>query len=155
MKLTTLITILVGLPLLITAQSSKMDQVFLLGEEEARYEQLTSIHSQSLLEATSGDIEAALNSWLAMQQAMDAYAAQINYDINGVKVWLHVFWDADGSIAHLGFLLRPDSRLVDQNELKAFFAGFIEQYQLPVQSDRKFSHYTGAAFPTLSQRASN
>lgn len=155
MKLTTLITVLVGLPLLLTAQSSKMDQVFLLGEEEARYEQLTSIYSQTLLEATSGDIERALNGWLEMQQAMDAYAEQVNYDINGVKVWLHVFWAADGSIEHLGFLLRPDSRFVDQNELKAFFAGFIEQYRLPIQSNRKFSHYTGAAFPTLSKRASN
>ena len=88
-----------------------------------------------------------------MQKAMDAYAENIDFDLKGVKVWLHVFWSETGRIDHLGFLLRPDSRLINVSELKVFFAGFIEQYQLQVTSTRKFNHYTGATFPTVAERA--
>ncbi|MEL7221238.1 MAG: hypothetical protein AAGJ93_07965, partial [Bacteroidota bacterium] len=117
-----------------------------------RYEQLTSGYTQTLLEATGGDITQAFEAWLDMQQAIDAYAKTQNYDLNGVRLWMHVFWGPNGDIDQMGFLLRPDSRLVDENEIKALLAGFIGQYRLPVQSSQKFNHYTGATFPTLSQR---
>ena len=139
---------IVALPFLASAQ---LEKVFLLGEEEERYEQLVGSYSQSLLEATSGNITQAFEGWLDMQKAIDRYATSQNYDLNGVKVWLHVFWNANGSIDHLGFLLRPDSRFVKNDELRALLAGFIGQYQLPFQSGRTFNHYTGATFPTISQ----
>ncbi|MEZ4985466.1 MAG: hypothetical protein R2795_10580 [Saprospiraceae bacterium] len=131
---------------------AQMDKVMVLGTEEARYEQLTGSHPQSLLEATGGDITRAFESWLEMQQAIDAYAEAQSFDLNGVKLWLHVFWSADGKIDQIGFLLRPDSRLVDAAEIHALLAGFAKQYQFPVQSGQPFHHYTGATFPTLSQR---
>ncbi len=134
------------------ASFAQTDKVFLLGSEEQRYEQLTSGYTQTLLEATGGDITQAFESWLDMQQAIDAYAVSQNYDLNGVRLWMHVFWAPNGNIDQMGFLLRPDSRLVDENEIKALLAGFIGQYRLPIQSSQKFSHYTGATFPTLSQR---
>ena len=155
MKLFTTLAITLAFPFFLLAQSANMDKVFVLGEEEQLYEQLTSSYSQSLLEAASGDIEVAFDSWLNMQQSMDDYAEQIAYNLDGVKVWLHVFWSKEGKIDRLGFLLRPDSRLVDQSELKAFFAGFVGEYQLPLTSGMQFSHYTGAAFPTISRRATN
>lgn len=134
------------------AAQGNLDKVFQLGAEEQRYEQLATSYSQTLLEATTGNITMAFESWLGMQQAMDAHAAKVNFDLNGVKVWMHVFWNEQGVIDQLGYLLRPDSKLVDEAELRAFLASFIGQYQFPVQSQRKFSHYTGAAFPTISQR---
>lgn len=144
---------LLSLPLLAQAQPSSLDKVFVLGEAEQRYEQLTSSYSQTLLEASQGDIEQAFTNWLEMQKAMDAYADEIDFDIKGVRVWLHVFWSETGKIDFIGFLPRPDSRLIDNDELRAFLAGFAERYQLPLNSTRKFNHYTGAAFPTLAERA--
>ena len=142
-------------PFLAFAQSSSLDKVFLLGTEEQAYERYTGEYSQSLLEATSGNITQAFEGWLDMQQAIDAYSQSQAYNLNGVKIWLHVFWGADGRIDHLGFLLRPDSRFVDTNELKVLLAGFIENYRFRITSGAKFSHYTGATFPTLSQRKSD
>lgn len=142
-------------PVLAIAQSSSLDKIFLLGTEEQTYERYTGEYSQSLLEAASGNITQAFESWLDMQQAIDAYSKSQAYDLNGVKIWLHVFWGTNGQIDHLGFLLRPDSRFVDTNELKVLLAGFIENYRFRITSAAKFSHYTGATFPTLSQRKSN
>jgi hypothetical protein len=152
MKSLICIVALISLPWVATMQAQTLDKAFVLGSDEQRYEQLTSNHSQSLLEATAGDITKAFESWLDMQEAIDAYAANQNFDLNGVKIWLHVFWAPDGRIDQIGFLLRPDSRLVDEKEIRALLAGFSEQYRLPVQSSQPFSHYTGATFPTLSQR---
>ncbi|WP_020535893.1 hypothetical protein [Lewinella cohaerens] len=146
---------LLALPFLAAAQSGSLDKIFMLGTEEQRYEQLTSSYSQSLLEASAGDITKAFEGWLDMQQAIDSYANSQNFDLNGVRLWLHVFWAEDGQIDQMGFLLRPDSRLVDEGEIKVLLAGFVEQYRLPIQSGKKFNHYTGAAFPTLSQRRGN
>ncbi len=155
MKRQVIIFLFAVTPFLANAQSASLDKVFLLGTQEQAYEQYTGEYSQSLLEASSGNITQAFESWLDMQQSIDAYAKSQRYDLNGVKIWLHVFWAADGSIDHLGFLLRPDSRFVDTNELKVLLAGFIENYRFPLRSNTKFSHYTGATFPTLSQRKSD
>lgn len=127
--------------------------VFLMGEQEAAYEKLNQTYKQSLLEACDNDMKLAFNKWLNMMQEMEAYADEINYDLNGVKLLMHVFWNADGQIDHIGYFLRPNSRNVDTAELSAFFTSFSRQYTFPVSSDRKFMHYTKASFPTFSERA--
>lgn len=131
----------------------QLAKVFVLGEGEERYEQLTSTYTQTLLGASQNDIEVAFSRWLDMMRAMDAHAEKVNFNLKGVKVWFHVFWSENGNIDYLGFLLRPDSRYVDVAELKAFFSDFIANYQLSVRADRKFSHYTGATFPTISEKS--
>ena len=123
-----------------------------LGENEKNYERLARAYSLSLLEACNNDIKQAFEKWLAMMVEVDKYAKKINYDLKGVKVWLHVFWAEDGSIDNLGYLLRPDSRNIDSKELKAFFSGFLRQYKFPITASRKFSHYTGATFPTFKEK---
>lgn len=153
-KLTILVILLTLCAGLVTAQST-MEKVFKLGEKEEWYEQLTSTYNETLLSACDNDIKMAFGKWMDMMQAMDAHADKVNFNLKGVQVWLHVFWNPEGSIDQLGFLMRPESRNVGEQELKAFFASFIKEYRLPLQNDRKFSHYTGATFPTISERVEN
>lgn len=127
--------------------------VFVMGKHEAGYEELTQTYKQSLLEACGNDMQVAFDKWLEMMQKMEAYADEIDYNIDGVKVLMHVFWNEDGSIAHLGYFLRPNSRNIPTEELTAFFRSFIRQYKFPVSSQRKFAHYTKASFPTFTERA--
>lgn len=136
-------------------QSAALPRVFILGEDEKIYEQLNQQYSQTLLEATNNDIEKAFDHWLEMMRAIDEYADQIKVDIRGVRTWLHVFWAPDGTIDHIGYLLRSDSRNIDPVEFKAFLSGFMRQYRFPVQSTKPYSHYTGATFPTFAERANN
>lgn len=127
--------------------------IFVMGKHEAGYEELTQTYKQSLLEACGNDMQVAFDKWLEMMQKMEAYADEIDYNIDGVKVLMHVFWNEDGSIAHLGYFLRPNSRNIPTEELTAFFRSFIRQYKFPVSSQRKFAHYTKASFPTFTERA--
>ncbi len=131
-----------------------MPKVFLMGENEKAYEQLTQDYAQSLLEVCNNDMDMAFEQWLDMVKEMEKYAEKIKFDLKGVKLRLHVFWAADGKIDHIGYLLRSDSRNINTAELSAFFSSFINRYKLNKTSEKKFSHYTGATFPTFVEKLS-
>lgn len=134
------------------AQEATLPRVFVLGQEEKAYDELSQNYSQTLLEASDNELKVAFSSWLDMMGQIDKYAKKVKYDINGVKLWLHVFWAENGEIEHIGYLLRPDSRYVKDVELRAFFSSFMRKYTFPQKSVKKFNHYTGATFPTFIQR---
>ncbi len=142
-------------PLCAQSSSEALPPVFKLGDHEAAFEGAKQKYSQTLLEVSGYDTKAAFSNWMEMMKAMDNYAQKVKYDINGVKLWLHVFWGANGQIAHMGYLLRPDSRNVEEVELAAFLKSFMNKYTFPATSSRPFSHYTGANFPVFSQRVEN
>ena len=139
----------------LVAQTQDMPAVFKLGDYEEGYEALNQAYSQTLLEVSDFDTQKAFDTWMGMMREMEDYSKKIRFDIKGIKVWLHVFWNEDGSISHIGYLLRPDSRNIDALELAAFFKTFMGRYKLPVSSSKKFSHYTGANFPIYSEKVNN
>lgn len=132
-----------------------VQSVFVLGENEKAYEMLNQDYSQTLLEVSGFDTQKAFEHWMDMMKQMEDYAKKLRFDIKGVKLWLHVFWNEDGTVSHIGYLLRPDSRNIDNLELAAFLKTFSARYKLPVGSSRKFSHYTGANFPIYSEKVDN
>jgi len=138
----------------LTAQD-QLPAVFQLGENEEVYEQLSSGYSLTLLEVANFDAQAAFSNWLSMMLEMEDYAEKLKFDMKGVKLWMHVFWASDGSIQHIGYLPRPDSRYVPPAELSAFLKTFMKKYKFPLTSDKKFSHYTGANFPVYSEKVNN
>lgn len=147
---TCLAILLIALPQSANAQS--LPAVFVLGEQEAAYEKLCEQHSRTLLAASNNDMDQALKNWFELLQAIDKHAQTINYDIKGLKVWLHVFWNPDGSISNIGFFMMPNSRNFKPEEIKALFSSFMRQYKSSFKSDKPFSHYTSANFPAFIQR---
>ncbi len=127
-------------------------KVFILGEHEKAYEQLNLEYSEMLLTACNGDMETAYQKWLSMLNEMEAYASLINYDIKGVKVWLNVFWSKDGTIKHIAYHLKQNSRNIDTAEFTAFLISFINHYKFPLVNNKKYSHYGSASFPTYPRK---
>ncbi len=126
-----------------------LPKVFLLGNHEFAYEKLSG-EGTSLLAICEDDFKVAHGKWNSLLKEMEAHADMINYDIKGVKMWLHVFWDDNGKINNIAFYLKPNSRNVKTEEMTAFLTDFVNNYHLPSQYDESFSHYSGAAFPTLN-----
>jgi len=149
-----IVCILVGLGLSLTAlqgQKSQKLSVFLMGENEKNYEKLKETYRYSLLEACNSDMEKAFEHWIKMVTALEDYAKQEGVDINGVKLWMHTFFAENGQIEHIGFLLKPESKNTDIDELKILLREFAKNYTFPVQYQHKYYHYTGVTFPTFSQ----
>ena len=65
---------------------------------------------------------------------------------------LEVFWNTDGSIDHIGYVFRTNSRNVRPDEFSAFLSSFTRQYTFPLKSQQKFSHYTIATFPLHTEK---
>lgn len=123
---------------------------------EKAYEQLTQDYNQSLLEVAGFDMTKAFDQWVGLMKEVDAYAAKINYDLKGVQAFLQVFWSPDGTIDHIGYLLRPDSRNFtdkEKQELTAFFSSFARNHKFALKGNRKFNHYTEVTFPTVVEKA--
>jgi len=102
------------------------------------------------LEVSKDDYQQAFAKWNTLLKEMEAHAEMVEYDIKGIKMWLHVFWDEDGKINHIAYFLKPNSRNVDRQEMSAFLMDFINNYHLPADYKKKFSHYSGAAFPMIN-----
>ncbi|MDX1667378.1 MAG: hypothetical protein R3350_09115 [Saprospiraceae bacterium] len=141
--------------LLNAQEPAKIERVFQLGELEQGYEALNQAYTLSLLEVHGNDMRMALNKWLDMLQGMERYAEETDFQLKGIKVWMHVFWNKEGTIDYLGYFLQPESRNVEEEQLESFFRKFADNYQLPVDTDRKFTHYGGASFPTLGEKVDN
>ncbi len=133
-------------------QKTQLPKVFLIGEFSQEFEEMSVSYRSNLLSVTDFDMEAAYDKWVSMLQEMEAYAEQINFDIKGVKLWVKVFWEPDGSIKHIAYYLKPKSRNIDTEELTAFFSSFINNYRFPLVTSKRYTHYGSAAFPTQPKR---
>lgn len=125
-----------------------LPKVFVLGEHEVEYEQLMLKYNESLLTVCDNDMKLAFGKLMSMFQEMETYAEQLQYDINGVRIWVHLFWDEKGMIQHIGYHLRPNSKNVNNTEFTAFLEDFVEAYRFPLNTTKKYSLYTSTSFPT-------
>lgn len=137
------------------AAKDSLPRVFLLGEKDRDFQQAKVAYNTTLLEACQGDMETAYYTWMHMLKHFESYAKQQGYELDGLKMWLYVFWNKDGSIANIGYFLKPNSRNLreeDLPKLTKLFEGFSKNYRFPVKSDKGFSNYTHANFPILLER---
>ena len=132
-----------------TAQT--LPKIFQLGENEKAYQELSALHKKTLLEACNNDIVVAFEHWLKMTEEMEAYSKKIQYELNGIKLWMHVFFEGDGAIKNIGYVLRQDSKNVDRKEFEAFLKSFMVRYQMPVVLEDNYAHYSIASFPVHVQ----
>ena len=138
---------------LTTAQSTLLQQdsvpvVSIIGEYEDAFSALAEECPGVLLSVCGNDMDIAYEKWTDMMVAMEDHADAIDYDIKGLKTYFYIFWNSDGTVAHLSFYPKANSRNIPEEELRAFFKSFAKEYQMPIVSEVGFSHYGSASFPT-------
>lgn len=122
-------------------------KVCLIGENELEYEQLMSDCTTPLLYITDNSMDEAFDIWTNMLAQMTSSASDQGLDIKGVKIWINLFWEADGSIKKIVYYPKPKSKNMDFDQLTAFFQTFAEDYNLDIDYETCFSHHGTAAFP--------
>ncbi len=126
--------------------------VFLIGEYEDQYLALSKAHPATFLSVYHDDIDLAYRSWSNILMDIEDYAGDLNFDIKGVKLWINLYFNQDGTIAQLAFFPKPNSRNVPVDQLSAFFKNFVRDYHMTVKADKGFQHSASAAFPTFFHR---
>jgi len=137
---------------LASSQDDELPMAFIIGEHEDRYEKMVESCNTHLLNVCEGSMEDAYYFWLKMLDDIETYAAEKDFEINGIKIWMTVYWNYDGSIKHIVYYPKPNSRNMDFEELTEFFDGFSKVYKFPKQSTSCFSHYGSASFPSYSHQ---
>ncbi|MBK8503027.1 MAG: hypothetical protein IPL46_12900 [Saprospiraceae bacterium] len=125
-----------------------LPKVFQIGEYEEQYGLLYEIYHDILLTVCNDDMNLAFDKWMNMISEMESYANKIDFDLNGVKIWLKVFWNEDGTIRYLSYYRKPNSRNIDPAELSAVLSIFRNVSQMRVKSTVKYTHNGSAQFPT-------
>lgn len=125
--------------------------VFLLGEYEDKYENLVNHCSNQLLSISDNSIEDATRNWLQFLNDIEKFANKNDFDINGVKIWLSVFWNADGTIGHIAYYPKPKSRNIDYMKFTQLLRIFRVKYKMPVKAETCFTHNGIATFPSFAE----
>jgi hypothetical protein len=151
--------IIISLSLLLdlaVAQSANpnvtIPSVFLIGEYEDQYLALSKSHPALFMSVYNNDIDKAFRGYSNFLMDVEDYAAELGFDIRGVKLWLNIYFNADGTIEHLAFYPKPNSKNVPVEQLNAFFKNFVEQYRFPVKAEKAYQHSASAGFPTFFHR---
>lgn len=130
----------------------ELPPVFVIGDYEPEYEAMMGNYPKSLLDVCGNDMPLAFDLWIGFIEEMEAYSKQAGFELNGVKAWFHVFFEKDGTIAQIGFHLKPTSRNIDTDAFIGFLNQFIAQYKFPYTALESYSNYTSVSFPSVYNR---
>ena len=132
----------------VVSKFDSLPPVFTMGEYDEEYELLAVECHTGLLELSGASMDQAYAYWLKELGEFEAFAKTEDFDIGGVKIWINFFWNPDGSIRHIVFTPKAESRNIDfsrfQDLLKAY-AGFAS---IDIKTESCFSHSGSASFPT-------
>jgi hypothetical protein len=132
--------------------SASLPQVFFIGEHQTEYDQLILKHNEVLLNVHNNDMEKAFNHWTGILSGLEAFAERKAFDLKGIKIWINVFWDADGKIKHLAFYPKPNSKNMDYEKMKEIVSEYIASYNAaPVTAKKGYSHFGTANFPIFAK----
>lgn len=129
-------------------------RVFVLGQYDAPFESMKGDYDATLASACKNDVELAYYSWVHLLKHMESFSGRTGYDLNGVKVWLYVFWAKDGTIDYVAYYPKPNSRNIKGEELTVFLNEFLKSYTFPIKNDKNFSNYSSASFPVMIEKNS-
>lgn len=121
---------------------------FVIREDPTAFEALNEVYHTLLLTACENNMDKAYKEWQRVLFSLNIFAKQNDVDLQGVKMWIKIFWSKDGYVKHIAYDLKPQSKQIKKKELTKLIEEFILSYQEPVTSyDYQFSHYGSVAYP--------
>lgn len=136
----------------LTETNDTLPVVFMLGQDDRAFDALKTEHDLQLLTVCRNDMEMTYYLWIQMMKHMESHANRTGFDLNGIKLWMYAFYNKDGSISHLAYHAKPQSRNFKPEDMTAFLSGFVKTYKLPMTADRSFQHYNVGHFPVLVEK---
>ncbi len=135
-----------------TDSSSDLPTTFLISEDDRAYGELVSSTPVLLLEVCNNSMDEAYKKWIYMLADIEEKAAEEGFEIRGLKIWMNVFWSANGNISHIVCYPKPNSKNIEYNDFTKFLNRFAKDYKLDVKSNKSFAHYGSASFPTFVEQ---
>ncbi len=129
------------------AQELQLPTVFRIGQYESSYQLLLRKHAATLIEVVDNDLEQAHRVWQNVLLDIEEEAAVEEVDFDGVRLYLNVFWTAEGRIAHIAYFIKPNSKRIADEEVVGVLSKVIGTQTLRTNAKRAFVHFGSASFP--------
>lgn len=133
-------------------EPSQLPRAFMIGEHEKMYESMMGRYDKPLLYLYQNDLQKAFQAWMGVLMDMEEYARKTSFDLNGLKLWINIFLNEDGSIQHIVYFPKPNSRNMPFEKLSQFLNQFIDTYRFKDPVNIKCSHFGSVSFPTFAKR---
>ncbi len=133
-------------------EQPSLPRVFMIGEYEKPYENMSAGYEKLLLNIYKDDVDKAFYAWTSVLISMEDYAKEVSFNLNGLKLWINVFFNTDGTIQHIVYFPKPNSRNMEFEQLTNFFISFCKVYHFKDPIPVKCSHFGSASFPTFAKR---
>jgi len=127
-------------------------KVSMIGDDESLQSNMNVECSEILLNLEDLNMSQAYTVWLTMLSDLENYADTLSFDIKGLRLWMNVYWNEDGSIRHIIYYPKPNSKNIDFDQFSNFMNGFANEYILSVKHTTCFSHFGSASFPTFYEQ---
>lgn len=135
-----------------TAQTQEIKRVINISNDSKILELLSAEYKNSLFTASDTNFVKTMQNWKHLLTAMELYAKQINFNINGVNIWIKVFWSKDGTIEYITYYLLDKSVNINQIDFEAFLRSFMRNYELPQTYKTGFAYDSRVVFPLYLMR---
>lgn len=132
-----------------------LPSVFLIGEHEISYNKMLRNQPDLLMSVCDDDMDKAYSTWLNFLVEVERFAIENDVDIKGVKLWINVFWNPDGSIKHIAFYPKPNSKNMDYDYVSALFKEFAKTQNSGLVHNKMVCHYGSASFPSFITSGGN
>lgn len=132
-----------------TDSVSELPKAFLISEDDNAYSELVSATPTLLLDVCNGEMDYAYKKWMYMLADLEEFAESVNFDVKGLKIWINVFFNPDGSIAHIVYYPKPTSKNIEYSTFTNLLNSFSKEYQIDLMSNKGYVHYGSASFPTF------
>lgn len=129
------------------ATKQELAKVFVIGDYQEQYEALFTTYPDILIMVCQNNIDSAHGRWLDYTADMEAYSKEVGFDLEGVSMWIHFFWNETGGIDHVAYHLQPHSKFVKDDLMQAFLLAFARSSRIDVTAMRGFNHYGSVSFP--------
>ena len=120
---------------------------FLIGEYEHSYDELLEQYSRSLVSVCDNSNDKAYTIWSNVLLAIHEQSKISDIDLNGLKLWINIFFENDGTIQHIVYYPKPNSKNMDFDKLTSFFNAFCKTYKMNTTLSSKCMLSANASFP--------
>lgn len=122
-------------------------KVFEIEQYKDHYDTFLAQSEVMLLVVCENNLAITYQLWNEMLADLEKFSSDRGLDLAGVRMFIRVIWNSDGSIKHFAFQSRGNSKVIDKTIFAKITEDFCTYYQLPKSHSSSFFHYGSVNFP--------
>lgn len=127
---------------------AEFPKVFEINQYKEHYDTFLAQSKVLLLGVCDNNLTTTYQLWNEMLANLEKFSIDRGLDLAGVRMFIRVIWNPDGSIKHFAFESRGNSKVIDKAMFAKITEDFCSYYQLPKSHTSSFFHYGSVNFPT-------